>query len=92
MADLNSRLQHFILVYNHTLDEPCEPRQFGTDATAAISAYLDLEREYRHSKEYEIVLIGSDSLETVRKTHPNYFREGALDWDLFLKELSSNFS
>ncbi|MGA9377029.1 MAG: hypothetical protein ACSLE7_03610 [Mycobacterium sp.] len=39
-----------------------------------MKAYADKEREHLDSSDsIEIVLIGSDSLETVKLTHANYF-------------------
>jgi hypothetical protein len=35
--------------------------------------YSAKEEEYRDRKDIEIVLVGSDSIETVRMTHANYF-------------------
>lgn len=41
---------------------------------AAMAAYAQLERDHdQKDTAIEIVLIGSDSLETVRLTHANYF-------------------
>jgi hypothetical protein len=36
-----------------------------------------MEREYEGRVDMEIVLIGSDSLETVQRTHANYFSRPA---------------
>ena len=38
-----------------------------------MTAYAATEEEYRDRRAIEIVLIGSDSIETVRMTHANYF-------------------
>jgi hypothetical protein len=40
------------------------------------AASIRLEREHRGDDKLEIVLIGSDSIETVRRTHSNYFGNG----------------
>lgn len=46
-----------------------------TSATSkrAVRAYAAAERDYDSDDRVEVVLIGSDSLDTVAKTHPNFF-------------------
>lgn len=71
-------LIHFLLVYD--LDRQSlvgDPRQFSDPSEAAF-AYAELEEEHRQDSNLEIVLIGADSLETIRSTHGNYF-DGKLD-------------
>lgn len=66
-------VQHFLLVYDHALGHLVDEIAFGTDAQAAVKRYQELEAEHRHNKKMDIVLVGSDSLETIRVTHKNYF-------------------
>jgi hypothetical protein len=47
------------------------------DSEAALSAYAAAEETYRESEWMQIVLIGSDSIDTVRVTHANYFEPSA---------------
>lgn len=66
-------LIHFLLVYD--LDRQqlvSEPRQF-VDPAEATAAYAAMEEHHRHDPHLEIVLIGADSLETIKSTHGNYF-------------------
>lgn len=66
-------LIHFLLVYDLDRQElVSEPQQFADPAVAA-EAYAAAEREHKHDANLEIVLIGSDSLETIKSTHGNYF-------------------
>lgn len=66
-------LIHFLLAYDHKRGELVgEPRQF-TDPVEAARAYADLEQVHRSDRHLEIVLVGSDSLETIKVTHGNYF-------------------
>jgi hypothetical protein len=66
-------LIHFLLVYNLDRGQLVEePRQFSNPDEAA-AAYSALEQEHRHDSHVEIVLIGADSLETIKSTHGNYF-------------------
>ena len=50
---------------------------FGADADAATTAYRAAEIEYHDRPEVDIVLVGSDSLETVKVTHSTYFSGAA---------------
>ena len=65
-------LVHFLLVYNgpgRTL-ERCEPFD---DVEAALVAYAQAEVAYRGRGDIEVVLLGSDSIETLKRTHGHYF-------------------
>ncbi len=66
------KLRHFLLVFDHSAGRLIDERVFD-DSDEAVAAYTAKERECAHHKMIEIVLIGSDSLETVRLTHANYF-------------------
>lgn len=66
-------IQHFLLVFDHDAGRLIESISFGEDGESAVSAYAAKEREYEGRPRIEIVLIGSDSLETVKLTHANYF-------------------
>ena len=66
-------IQHFLLIFDHGKSELSEVRQFGSDGRAALRAYEKAEREHRERNLIDIVLVGSDSLDTVKMTHANYF-------------------
>lgn len=66
-------IRHFLLVYDHDQAKLIETRDFGEDADAALSAYAATEAIYEGQQRIEVVLIGSDSLETIKVTHANYF-------------------
>ncbi len=65
-------LIHFLLIYDHRQQKLLGAKRYE-DPTEAVEAYGQLEREHRGDEGLEIVLIGSDSLETIRQTHGNYF-------------------
>jgi hypothetical protein len=48
--------------------------EFGTDGQAAATAYSEREREHAGDPNVEVVLVGADSLDTIRKTHSHSFR------------------
>jgi hypothetical protein len=67
-------IQHFLIVFDHVIGRLLEPvTEFGEDGERAVAAYTAKEQELRDRRMVEIVLIGSDSLETVKLTHANYF-------------------
>lgn len=66
-------LKNFILVYNHAKQELEKVLPFDEDIAAATRKYSELENTYRESALMDIVLVGSDSLETIKVTHANYF-------------------
>jgi hypothetical protein len=78
-------LIHFLLVYDLRERRLVDVRQF-TDAKAATDAYGRAELEHLDDRDTEIVLVGSDSLETVKLTHGHYFSGGA---EIVLPELAA---
>lgn len=84
-----SAIQHFILVFDHRKGHLiCDPITFGTDSKSALARYTELEHEHRDDSNMDIVLIGSDSLETVKVTHANYF-DGTAAISKYLNGLSA---
>lgn len=74
-----SAIQHFLLVFDHSKNELIKQVTFGDDATAATVAYGEMERKHRESHAIDIVLVGSDSIETVMVTHANYFTGNSIN-------------
>ena len=74
---------HFLLVYDHGLGRLVQARPYD-DPVEAGEAYAAMEREHRDELNIEIVLVGSDSLDTIRQTHGNYF-DGDSDAELLLR-------
>lgn len=70
-----TQMQHFLIEYDHAAGKLLRVQEFGTDSDSAVAAYAALELAHRKDDFVEIVLIGSDSLETVKLTHANYFDE-----------------
>jgi hypothetical protein len=68
-------IQHFLVTY-FTSESRVAVQEFGNDHDAAMAAYIDLEKRYRDRDDLDIVLLGADSLETVKRTHSSYFGEG----------------
>lgn len=80
---MTQQIQHFLLVFDHEAGELLEVREFQRDGEAAVAAYAEKEKEFEDRKLVEIVLIGSDSFETVKLTHANYF-DGSVAISRFL--------
>jgi hypothetical protein len=68
MADLI----HFLLTYDVQEARLVEVREFR-DIDEAVAAYEAAEAAHRNDVSLEIVLLGADSLETIKVTHANYF-------------------
>ncbi|HZO79433.1 MAG TPA: hypothetical protein VFB39_15435 [Solirubrobacteraceae bacterium] len=75
-------IHHFLLIYSLVEHRLLDAKDLGQDTAAAIDAYAECEAQYRGQDGIEIVLIGADSLETIRQTHAHYF-EGNLGGDFF---------
>ena len=65
-------LKHFLLVFDHAAGRLLSHEEFD-EVETALEAYEQAEVSYDSSSNIEVVLIGSDSFETVRETHANYF-------------------
>lgn len=70
---MTQAIKHFLLVFDHSAGRLLEMIPFGEDSDKALAAYAECEVKHRDRKDVEIVLIGSDSLDTVKLTHANYF-------------------
>ncbi len=65
-------IKHFLLVYDIP-SAHADVRPYGTDYDAALDAYEQAERDVRGRSDVEVVLLSSDSLETIKRTHSSYF-------------------
>lgn len=68
-------LHQFLIVYDVATQRLIRAIDLGDNTTGAVAEYAECERQYQNNKEIEIVLIGSDSLDTIKKTHGHYFGE-----------------
>jgi hypothetical protein len=65
-------IKHF-LVIRDVASGHTEVHEFGGDYDAAQQAYARVEWEKRNDKHVNAVLLSSDSLDTIRRTHSSYF-------------------
>jgi hypothetical protein len=66
-------LHQFLLVYNAATQDLLEANDLGPDTNAAITAYAECEERHRNDRDIQVVLISSDSIETIKQTHGHYF-------------------
>jgi hypothetical protein len=64
----------FVLVYDTTAGTLTELKQFR-DARAASDAVIELERRYADVTNVHVVMLGGESLESLKATHGTYFRD-----------------
>jgi hypothetical protein len=76
-------LQYFLLIYSRS-HRMLETVQSFSDRDDAGRAYTAAERGARGNDDLEVVLIGSDSLDTIKKTHGQYF-DAPADTSRFLQ-------
>ena len=74
---MSANIRHFLLVYDRRKDELIEKCEFE-DIDRATAAYEQVEARIRVGSDWiDAVLVGSDSLESVKITHSNYFTGNA---------------
>lgn len=66
-------IKHFLVACNPKI-QTTTVREFGTDYDAAQDAYQEAERQAWGTR-LDVVLLSSDSLETIKRTHSSYFGE-----------------
>lgn len=69
-------IHHYLLIYDLSQGKLISQRDLGTDIEAAAAEYTRCEGEYRGREGFEIVLVGADSIETIKQTHAHYFDGG----------------
>lgn len=56
------------------------------DHEEALEAYDELEKRFLASNAYDIVLLGADSLETIKRTHSSYFETTQHGFERFFRD------
>lgn len=87
-------MNNYLIVYDRASGRQISLEEFGDNSDAAISRYQDLEQANAGNPRMDVVLIGSDSLETVRVTHASYFAEGVTtleDLEEYLRDFAHQF-
>ncbi len=68
-----TELSQFLIVFDHEQGALHQEVTVFVDVADALRAYDAAERHFTEQEHIEVVLIGSDALDTVRRTHANYF-------------------
>lgn len=63
---------NWLIVYRRKRGELLRCEEYA-DSAEAIAERFRLEREHPGDRDLEIVVLGADSLETVKRTHRRYF-------------------
>ncbi len=79
---------HFLLVYDLGQQKIVVQERFD-DVDEAVRAYADKETEHLGDPTVEIVLIGADSLDTIKHTHASYFDGKVYGRSKYITELAS---
>jgi hypothetical protein len=75
---MNGREHYFLIVSNRNSGESTV-ENLGTELADAMGAYRSREHALANSADFEVVLVGSSSVEALRQTHSSYFgASGAL--------------
>lgn len=69
---MSDTIKHFLLTFDIGR-QTADVRAFGDDYEAALNAYDEAEDQHRFDPQIEVVLLGADSLDTLKKTHSSYF-------------------
>lgn len=67
-----NEIKHFLVIHDIAAGRT-DVRDFGNDYEAAQEAYAEVEWELQKDRSVNVVLLSSDSLETVKRTHSSYF-------------------
>lgn len=82
----NDEIRHFLVVYDvPTLK--AEVTQFEDDYEAAVAAYRELEKRYLDDDSHDVVLLGADSIETIKRTHSSYFETTEHGFERYVRGL-----
>lgn len=69
----SGRLNNWILIFDWNAGQFVSWDIVGRNSDEAVEAYIEYERVYSAEDGYEVVLIGSSEIATVRQTHSHYF-------------------
>jgi hypothetical protein len=68
----SAHIKHFLVIYD-IRNGLAHVDSFDRDYDAALAAYSEAEEAHRNDSNVEVVLLGSDSIDTLERTHSSYF-------------------
>lgn len=83
--------RYFILIYDIGRHKVEVVDDFGEDGAAAAEAYAQVEGEYRDRDDIEVLMVGADSIDTIKKTHSHYFDRVPEALDELIRRLRQDF-
>ena len=72
------KIVYFLIRFDRAAGKQVDLQEFA-NSNEAVAAYTSEEEKYVDEPHMDIVLLGSSSIETVQKTHGNYFDRDT-DW------------
>lgn len=81
-------LNNWILIFDWNAGAFVSWDIVGRNTDEAVEAYIEYERQYPSENGFEVVLIGSSEIATVRQTHSHYF--GIESYDSILENLDTS--
>jgi hypothetical protein len=73
-------MRHFLIIFDSEQQRLVAAEDVGVDREEALRRYAACEQEHGMSRtRTQIVLVGAESLETVKRTHSQYFTASADD-------------
>lgn len=85
----NAGLNNWIFVFNWNIGAFVTWELITNDPQGAISQYVEYENKYKSDDGFEVVLVGSSKVATVRQTHSHYFGLNHADGPI-LEDLNSS--
>jgi hypothetical protein len=67
-----TQINHFLVIYD-IRNGLAHVDRFEKNYDDALAAYAEAEEAHRNDSNVEVVLLGSDSIETLERTHSSYF-------------------
>ena len=77
-------IRHFLVVYDIRAASANVTEY--EDYDQALARYDELEKKYLASDEVDVVLLGADSLETIKRTHSSYFETTDQGFERFFEQ------
>ncbi|MGH2902266.1 MAG: hypothetical protein ACRDK7_01530 [Solirubrobacteraceae bacterium] len=78
-------IHHFLVIYD-VRARHASVEEFS-DYDAALLAYENIEKEHLGRDDLDVVLLGADSLETIKKTHSSYFETTEGGFEKFFSDI-----
>lgn len=71
----DDKVEYFLITYDIAAGAS-KVESFGQDYESALKAYDEVENAARDDENLDIVLVGAEDLDVVKRTHSSYFETG----------------